>query len=104
MGYLNSDSIVVDAILTKHGRRQLATGQGLNVSKFALSDDGDVIINALPICHIFSLVAVCFSGFVNGCENVLITNPKDLKTFIGVLRKFQFASFAGVNTLFKKLI
>ena len=40
MGYLNSDSIVVDAILTKHGRRQLATGQGLNVSKFALSDDG----------------------------------------------------------------
>ena len=71
---------------------------------FALSDDGDVIINALPICHIFSLVAVCFSGFVNGCENVLITNPKDLKTFIGVLRKFQFASFAGVNTLFKKLM
>ena len=40
MGYLNSDSIVVDAILTKHGRKLLAQGQGLGITKFALSDDG----------------------------------------------------------------
>jgi len=40
MGYLNSDTIVVDAILTKHGRRVLSGGNGLNISKFALSDDG----------------------------------------------------------------
>ena len=40
MGYLNSDTIVVDAILTKHGRRELANGRGLSIQKFALSDDG----------------------------------------------------------------
>ena len=40
MGYLNSDTVVVDAILTKHGRKLLAQGQGLGISKFALSDDG----------------------------------------------------------------
>ena len=40
MGYLNNDTIVVDAILTKRGRHLLSLGQGLNITKFALSDDG----------------------------------------------------------------
>ena len=40
MGYLNNDTIIVDAILTKRGRHLLSLGQGLNISKFALSDDG----------------------------------------------------------------
>jgi hypothetical protein len=40
MGYLNSDTIVVDAILTKYGRKLQAQGQGLGITKFALSDDG----------------------------------------------------------------
>ena len=40
MGFLDSDSVTVDAILTKHGRYKLANGEGLNISHFALSDDG----------------------------------------------------------------
>ena len=39
MGYLNNTSITVDAILTKKGRQKLASGQSLNISKFALGDD-----------------------------------------------------------------
>ena len=40
MGYLDNDTIVVDAILTKHGRKLLAEGSAINPSHFALSDDG----------------------------------------------------------------
>ena len=40
MGVLNNSSITVDAILTKHGRRKLAEGSGLGITKFSLSDDG----------------------------------------------------------------
>mgnify|MGYP003125544399 CR=1 FL=1 len=40
MGYLNSDTITVDAILTKHGRYQLSLGGGLDIWYYALSDDG----------------------------------------------------------------
>ena len=40
MGYLDNDSVVVDAILTKHGRYKLANGLGLGISHFALADDG----------------------------------------------------------------
>ena len=39
MGYLDNTSITVDAILTKKGRQKLASGQSLNISKFALGDD-----------------------------------------------------------------
>ena len=40
MGYLDGDTIVVDAILTKHGRKLLADGRAINPTHFALSDDG----------------------------------------------------------------
>ena len=39
MGYLDNSSITVDAILTKKGRQKLASGQSLNITKFALGDD-----------------------------------------------------------------
>jgi hypothetical protein len=39
MGYLDNSSITVDAILTKKGREKLASGEGLNITKFALGDD-----------------------------------------------------------------
>ena len=40
MGYLDNSTIVVDAILTKHGRKLLASGQGLNIQYFTVSDTG----------------------------------------------------------------
>ena len=40
MGYLDNDTIVVDAILTKHGRKLLSDGMAINPTHFALADDG----------------------------------------------------------------
>lgn len=40
MGYLDNSTIVVDAVLTKEGRRLLAEGQGLDIQYFTLSDSG----------------------------------------------------------------
>jgi hypothetical protein len=39
MAYLDNTEITVDAILTKKGRQKLASGQSLNITKFALGDD-----------------------------------------------------------------
>ena len=39
MGYLNNETLTVDAILTKKGRELLAKGQGFNITQFALADD-----------------------------------------------------------------
>ena len=40
MGFLDGSTITVDAILTKHGRKKLAQGNDLGITKFSLSDDG----------------------------------------------------------------
>jgi len=39
MAYLDNTEITVDAILTKKGREKLASGDGLNITQFALGDD-----------------------------------------------------------------
>lgn len=39
MGYLNNNTVTVDAILTKKGRELLAKGQGFNITQFAVADD-----------------------------------------------------------------
>jgi hypothetical protein len=39
MAYLDNTEITVDAIRTKKGRQKLASGQSLNITKFALGDD-----------------------------------------------------------------
>jgi hypothetical protein len=40
MGILNNSSITVDAILTKYGRKKLAQGQALGITKYTFYDDG----------------------------------------------------------------
>lgn len=39
MGYMNNNTITVDAILTKKGRELLAKGNGFNITQFAVADD-----------------------------------------------------------------
>ncbi|KKK71815.1 hypothetical protein LCGC14_2910140 [marine sediment metagenome] len=39
MGYLNNDTLTVDAILTKKGRELLAKSEGFNITQFAVADD-----------------------------------------------------------------
>ena len=40
MGILDSDTVIVDAILTTIGRQKLANGQPLGITKFAFGDTG----------------------------------------------------------------
>ena len=39
MGYLNSETKTVEAVLTKRGRELLASDNGLSITSFALADD-----------------------------------------------------------------
>ncbi len=61
-------------------------------------------IAALPLYHIFSLEGNCLLMMHLGGENVLITNPRDMKRFVRELGKHRFAYFTGVNTLFAGLL
>ncbi len=69
-----------------------------------LEEGKELIVTALPLYHIFSLSVNCFSFFANGNANLLITNPRDMKAFIGELKKYPFTAMSGVNTLFNGLL
>ena len=64
----------------------------------------EVIITPLPLYHIFSLTANCFTFSTIGALNILITNPRDIPAFVKELKKWNFTAFTGVNTLFNGLL
>lgn len=66
--------------------------------------EGETVVIALPMYHIFSLTVCCLSFLTLGGHGVLITNPRDLKSFIKELSKIPFSVFIGVNTLFNALL
>jgi len=63
-----------------------------------------VVITALPLYHIFALTSNCLAFLALGARNVLITNPRDFKSFIADLKKQKFNFISGVNTLFNALL
>jgi long-chain acyl-CoA synthetase len=63
-----------------------------------------VLITAIPLYHIFALSANCLLFARLGWTNVLIINPRDLKSMVAELRKHPFTFISGVNTLFNALL
>lgn len=64
----------------------------------------DVIVTALPLYHIFSLTANCLTFIKTGSINYLITNPRDMTSFIREIKKIRFTVMTGVNTLFNAML
>ncbi len=69
-----------------------------------LEEGREIGITALPMYHIFALSGSCLTNMKIGTHNVLITNPRDLPTFVKTLSKYRFSSLTGVNTLFNALM
>ncbi len=69
-----------------------------------LEEGKETVITALPLYHIFALTVNCMVFIDMGAQNVLISNPRDMKAFIGELKKYPFSVMTGVNTLFAGLL
>jgi long-chain acyl-CoA synthetase len=63
-----------------------------------------IVVTALPLYHIFALTSNCLCFLSLGARNVLITNPRDFKSFVAELKKYKFNFISGVNTLFNALL
>ena len=64
----------------------------------------EVLVTALPLYHIFALTANLCVGMTLGMHNHLITDPRNLKRLIRLLRSIPFTCITGVNTLFDHLL
>jgi long-chain acyl-CoA synthetase len=62
------------------------------------------LITPLPLYHIFGLTANCLLFMLLGWRNILVTNPRDFRSFVGEMKKYPFTFITGVNTLFNALL
>lgn len=62
------------------------------------------MVAALPLYHIFSFTACMMLGFQFGFKNLLLPNPRDLKSVIRALSEEPVHLFPAVNTLFHALL
>jgi len=91
------------AVLT-HGNILANMDQGYDALKAVVVEREEIIVTALPLYHIFALMAnfLLYTGF--GCKNILITNPRDMGQFIGAFKNAGFTRINGVNTLYAGLM
>ncbi len=69
-----------------------------------LREGEETVVTALPLYHVFALVANALVFMSLGGRNVLITNPRDLPGFVCELSRHRFTALTGVNTLFNGLL
>ncbi len=91
------------AMLT-HGNILANTEQAYVWFEHLLENGAETILAALPLYHIFSLTVCCFISVKIGARALVITNPRDLNTFIKELHYQKTTVFVGINTLYNLLM
>jgi len=91
------------AMLT-HGNLVANIWQFESVDCNMIEDGTEVVITAIPMYHIFALMVNTLSFFKRGEKNVLITNPRDMESFVTTWAASNPSIFTGVNTLFVGLL
>ena len=70
-----------------------------------LNESQETSIVALPLYHIFALMVNLLVLPLYGSHSILVTNPRETKSFIQLLKKTKsWSVFTGVNALFKLLL
>ncbi|CAH0525648.1 AMP-binding protein [Vibrio hippocampi] len=65
--------------------------------------DQEHAVTPLPLYHIFANSVSMMLIMYMGGSNLLITNPRDLNSFVNDLSKYPFTMIFGLNTLFAAL-
>ena len=102
--YTGGTTGVAKGAILSHGNICANMLQAKEWIKNQLREGKETVIAALPLYHIFALT-VNLTIFTNaGSKFILITNPRDMKGFIGELKKERISVFIGVNTLFNGMV
>ncbi len=90
--------------MLSHGNLLSNICQYYEIAKDRIDLGNEVVITAIPMYHIFALCANTLCYFNFGAHNVLITNPRDMPSFVETWKHTKATFFTGVNTLFNGLI
>ena len=102
--YTGGTTGVSKGAMLSHGNILANTTQAHEWVKSLVTNEGELVVTALPLYHIFALTANCFLFLKVGASNLLITNPRDIPGFVAELAKYPYTILTGVNTLFNALL
>ncbi len=90
--------------MLSHGNLIANILQYKEFAKAHIDFGNEVVITAIPMYHIFALMANTLGYFYFGAKNVLVTNPRDMSSFVEIWKNTSATMFTGVNTLFNGLL
>ncbi|PLW81402.1 long-chain fatty acid--CoA ligase [Kineobactrum sediminis] len=64
----------------------------------------DVVLNPMPIYHIYGFVTSVVMATAMGTLSVLIPDPRDIDRFIQIMCERPFTAIAGINTIYAGLM
>jgi len=90
--YTGGTTGVAKGAMLSHGNLVANLMQAAAWLHSATREGEEIVITALPLYHIFSLTANCLVFMSIGGENVLVTDPRDMKGFVRLLSRVKFTA------------
>lgn len=69
-----------------------------------VNEQKETMLCPLPMYHIFAFTVNTLAPMNNGFHNILIVNPRDLKTVVKAFKDHSISLMTGVNTLYNALL
>lgn len=71
---------------------------------FVTAEDGhEVTLMAIPLFHVYGMVAGMLFSIYSGSSMVMVPNPRDLKDVLENIQKFKATIFPGVPTMYNAI-
>jgi long-chain acyl-CoA synthetase len=105
--YTGGTTGVAKGAMLSHGNvssNVLQSEAWLGATFGAFSYNAATLLTAIPLYHVFALTCNCLLFSRLGWTNLLIINPRDMKSLIADLVRHPCGFISGVNTLFNAML
>lgn len=69
-----------------------------------MDDKKETIAAPLPLYHSYAFLLHCLAMPYGGNHNVLVPDPRNIKSLTAMFKQYQFSGFVGINTLYLALL
>lgn len=69
-----------------------------------MEDKREIIGAPLPLYHSYAFLLHCLAMPYGGNHNILVPDPRNIKTLVAMFAKYRFTGFVGINTLYLALM
>ncbi len=105
--YTGGTTGVAKGAMLSHGNLVANVQQAKWLGELTLGKDTNrerIGVIALPMYHVFALTVNCLLFIEMGMTGLLISNPRDINSFVKDLKRYPVVAITGVNTLFNALL